>query len=141
MNWTLIQGLLSIDVAVTEYRPLWRMVREGPTADQHRIRHPERGHVSIPPLSVLALCKMDGARHRSPSGVCARGGHHRRLARHRTDLWIQRHVATGDQYWYGFYWDYQQRTTSFYVGKDRDIDVAWPAAEQAIKSLGGRAGK
>ena len=21
-------------------------------------------------------------------------------------------------YWYGFYWDYRQRTTSFYVGKD-----------------------
>jgi len=29
----------------------------------------------------------------------------------------------------------------YLAGKDRDIDVAWPAAEQAIKSLGGRAGK
>jgi hypothetical protein len=28
-------------------------------------------------------------------------------------------------YWYGFYWEYRQRTTSFYVGKDlpRGVEV------------------
>ena len=29
----------------------------------------------------------------------------------------------------------------YLAGKDRDIDVAWPAAENAIKNLGGRPGK
>ena len=26
-------------------------------------------------------------------------------------------------YWYGFYWDYRQRTKSFYVGKDLPAGV------------------
>ena len=26
-------------------------------------------------------------------------------------------------YWYGFYWDYRQRTTSFYVGKQLPAGV------------------
>lgn len=29
----------------------------------------------------------------------------------------------------------------YLAGEDRDIDVAWPAAENAIKSIGGRSGK
>ena len=31
-------------------------------------------------------------------------------------------------YWYGFYWDYRQRTHSFYVGKQLPADVAVIAA-------------
>ena len=29
----------------------------------------------------------------------------------------------------------------YLAGEDRDIDVAWPAAENAVKALAGRAGK
>lgn len=33
-------------------------------------------------------------------------------------------------YWYGYYWDYRQRTTSFYVGKTLPPGVE-PLAEEA----------
>ncbi|OLE68228.1 MAG: hypothetical protein E6I75_17580 [Chloroflexi bacterium] len=40
-------------------------------------------------------------------------------------------------YWYGFYWDYQQRTTSFYVGKDlpRGVEVLPDPALQTDADL------
>ena len=34
-------------------------------------------------------------------------------------------------YWYGFYWDYQQRTRSFYVGKRLPAGVELIDAESA----------
>src|SRR5690242_21888285 len=65
-------------------------------------QNPERPHVPLrlQPLTILALCEMDGPRHWTPHGICARGRHHRGVAHHWTSVWIQRYLATGHQYWY-----------------------------------------
>jgi hypothetical protein len=42
-------------------------------------------------------------------------------------------------YWYGFYWDYRQRTRSFYVGKQLPAGVE-PTADPPEPSAGGPPG-
>src|SRR5579859_2143321 len=65
-------------------------------------QHPESAHVPPPlqPFTILARCEMDGARHWTPHSIRARSRHHRSVAHHWTSVWVQRHLATGHQYWH-----------------------------------------
>ena len=40
------------------------------------------------------------------------------------------------QYWYGFYWDYRQRTRSFYVGKQLTDGVELLVEQDPLNAVG-----